>query len=97
MNWDQIEGNWKIYRGKIKERWGKLTDTDLDMIAGKYDQLIGHVQKSYGIVREDAERQIKDFMKKGSPENAGRTNPPPHRTDSDEDWMDSDYGDKKAG
>ena len=61
MNWDQIEGNWKIVRGNVRERWGKLTDDDLDVIAGKRDQLVGRLQKAYGFAREEAERQVNDF------------------------------------
>jgi uncharacterized protein YjbJ (UPF0337 family) len=98
MNWDQIEGNWKIYRGKIKERWGKLTDGDLDVIAGQYDQLLGHIQKTYGMVRKDAKRQIEEFMKKASSESVRRPNPSGYETDTDEERMDSDFGgNKKAG
>lgn len=61
MNWDQMEGNWKEFKGKIREKWGKLTDDDLDVIAGKRDQLIGRIQKSYGIAKEEAERQVSEF------------------------------------
>ena len=61
MNWDQVEGNWKIVRGNVRERWGKLTDDDLDVIAGKRDQLVGRLQKAYGMAREEAERQVSDF------------------------------------
>lgn len=64
MNWDRIEGNWKEYKGKVKERWGKLTDGDLTAIEGKRDQLIGKLQQTYGMAREEAERQIKDFLEK---------------------------------
>lgn len=62
MNWDQIEGNWKIVRGSVRERWGKLSDDDLDVIAGKRDQLVGRLQKAYGVAREEAERQVNDFQ-----------------------------------
>ena len=61
MNWDIIEGNWKQAKGKIKEQWGKLTDSDLDVIAGKKDQLIGFLQKRYGISKDEAEKQVDDF------------------------------------
>lgn len=64
MNWDQIEGNWKIARGNVRERWGELTDDDLDVIAGKRDQLVGRLQKAYGVAREEAERQVNDFAKR---------------------------------
>jgi uncharacterized protein YjbJ (UPF0337 family) len=61
MNWDRIEGNWKQAKGKVKEQWGKLTDDYLNKIAGKRDQLVGKIQESYGIGKEDAERQVKDW------------------------------------
>jgi uncharacterized protein YjbJ (UPF0337 family) len=61
MNWDQIAGNWKQAKGKIREKWGKLTDDDLDVIAGKRDQLIGKVQEKYGIAKEEAEKEVKKW------------------------------------
>jgi uncharacterized protein YjbJ (UPF0337 family) len=61
MNEDRMEGNWKQFKGKVKEQWGKLTDDDLDVIAGKRDQLAGKIQERHGIARDEAERQIKDF------------------------------------
>lgn len=63
MNQDQMEGKWKQFKGKAKEQWGKLTDDDLDVIAGKRDQLIGKVQERYGIAREEAEKQVSAFEK----------------------------------
>ena len=64
MNWDQIEGNWKQFKGKVKEQWGKLTDDHIDMIAGKRDQLSGKIQESYGISKEEADKQISDWERK---------------------------------
>ena len=61
MNWDIVEGNWKQFKGKAKEQWGKLTDDELDVIAGKRDQLSGRVQEAYGVSKEEAEKQIRDF------------------------------------
>ena len=61
MNWDRIEGNWKQLTGKVKLQWGKLTDDDLDVIAGKRDQLIGKIQEQYGIAKDEAERQVDTF------------------------------------
>ena len=61
MNWDTVKGEWKQFRGKIKEQWGKLTDDDLDRIEGKRDQLVGAVQKRYGVAKEEAEKQLHDF------------------------------------
>lgn len=62
MNWDRIEGNWKKFKGKAKQEWGKLTDDQLEVIAGKRDQLLGTIQEHYGISREEAERQINAFQ-----------------------------------
>ena len=61
MNWDGIQGNWKQFTGKIKEQWGELTDDQIDQIAGKRDQLSGKLQESYGITKDEAERQIRTF------------------------------------
>jgi uncharacterized protein YjbJ (UPF0337 family) len=58
MNWDQLEGKWKQVKGAVKQKWGRLTDDDLDVIAGKRDQLIGKIQDRYGITKEEAEKQI---------------------------------------
>jgi uncharacterized protein YjbJ (UPF0337 family) len=59
MNWDRIEGNWKQVTGKAKQQWGKLTDDDLDVVAGRRDELAGKIQARYGIAKEDAEKQVK--------------------------------------
>lgn len=63
MNQDQIEGNWMQFKGKVKEQWGKLTDDDLDVIAGKRDQLLGRIQERHGITREQAEEQVTTWHK----------------------------------
>jgi len=61
MNKDTVEGNWKQLKGKVKEQWGKLTDDDFDVIAGKRDQLVGRIQERHGISRDEAEKQVKDW------------------------------------
>jgi uncharacterized protein YjbJ (UPF0337 family) len=61
MNWDTIKGDWKQFKGRVREQWGKLTDDDLDVIAGRRDQLLGRIQKSYGITKDEAERQLQEF------------------------------------
>lgn len=58
MNWDRIEGNWKQVAGKAKEQWGKLTDDELAVVAGRRDQLAGKIQEHYGVARDEADRQI---------------------------------------
>ncbi|MBP0615822.1 CsbD family protein [Jiella mangrovi] len=62
MNWDQIEGKWKQFRGNAKQQWGKLTDDDLDQIDGNKDILAGKIQEQYGIEKEEAHRQIDDWV-----------------------------------
>jgi uncharacterized protein YjbJ (UPF0337 family) len=61
MNKDTVQGDWKQFKGKIKEQWGKLTDDDLTVIEGKTDQLIGRVQERYGLARDEAERQVREW------------------------------------
>lgn len=61
MNWDQAEGNWKQLKGKVKEKWGKLTDDDVAFINGKRDQLIGRMQERYGIAKDEAEREVREW------------------------------------
>jgi uncharacterized protein YjbJ (UPF0337 family) len=61
MNWDQIQGNWKQMAGKIRETWGKLTDDELETIAGRRDQLVGVIQNRYGVAKEEAEKQVRRF------------------------------------
>ena len=58
MNWLQIEGKWDRMRGKAKEKWGRLTDDELDVVAGKRDQLVGALKDAYGMKKEMAEREI---------------------------------------
>jgi len=58
MNWDRIEGNWKQFKGNVKQQWGKLTDDQLDVIAGKREHLAGKIQESYGITKDEAEKQL---------------------------------------
>jgi uncharacterized protein YjbJ (UPF0337 family) len=62
MNWDQIQGNWKQLTAKVKEKWGKLTDDDLTVIAGKRDQLSGILQERYGYAKEEAEKELDSFI-----------------------------------
>jgi uncharacterized protein YjbJ (UPF0337 family) len=63
MSWNKVEGNWNQFKGKVKEKWGELTDDELDQIAGKRDILIGKIQEKYGIVEDEAEKRIKEFEK----------------------------------
>jgi uncharacterized protein YjbJ (UPF0337 family) len=62
MNWDQVQGKWKQSKGKFREKWGKLTDDDIDVIAGQRDQLVGRIQGRYGIAKEVAQEQADAFV-----------------------------------
>ncbi len=61
MNWDTVEGQWKQFTGAAKERWGKLTDDDLEQINGRREQLAGKIQERYGTAKDAAEREIDQF------------------------------------
>ena len=61
MNWDKVQGDWKQFKGKIKEQWGRLTDDELEKIHGHREQLSGAIQKRYGVAKDEAERQLKEF------------------------------------
>jgi uncharacterized protein YjbJ (UPF0337 family) len=61
MNWDIVEGKWNQFKGQVKEQWGKLTDDELDVIAGNRDKLVGKIQESYGVSRDNADQQVTDW------------------------------------
>lgn len=61
MNWDTIEGKWKQAKGQAQQKWGKLTDDELDVIDGKREELVGKVQEKYGVARDEAEKQVSEF------------------------------------
>jgi uncharacterized protein YjbJ (UPF0337 family) len=63
MNWDRIEGNWKQMVGHAREKWGKLTDSDFEAVAGRRDQLVGRIQERYGIARDVAQQQADEWAK----------------------------------
>ena len=63
MDWNRIEGDWKQMKGKVKEKWGKLTDDDLTAIAGRRDQLEGKIQEHYGYAKNQARREIEDWYR----------------------------------
>ncbi len=63
MNADRLQGKWKQAKGSVKERWGKLTDDDIDVINGQRDQLIGRIQERYGIAKDEAQKQVDQWMK----------------------------------
>lgn len=75
MNWDQIEGKWKQMQGSLKQQWGKLTDDDLDVIAGQRDKLVGKLQERYGYAKDEAQREADEWV-----QSAGAGAGEPHHT-----------------
>jgi uncharacterized protein YjbJ (UPF0337 family) len=61
MNWDVIQGDWQQFKGKVQQRWNKLSDVHLDAIAGKRELLAGKIGEAYGTDKDDTEKQIKEF------------------------------------
>jgi len=59
--WEKFKGSWNQTKGAVKEQWGKLTDDDLKTIGGKRDQLVGKIQNSYGIGKDEAEKQLGEW------------------------------------
>ena len=62
MNWSSVEGNWNQMKGKVKEKWGKLTDDDLVQVGGKHDRLVGLLQQKYGMAKDKVEEQLENFF-----------------------------------
>ena len=63
MNWEQVEGGWKDFKGRVRQKWGKLTDDDAEVIAGSRDRLVGKLQKRYGYKKEQAESELNGWLK----------------------------------
>jgi len=63
MNWDQVQGKWTQMKGSLKEQWGKLTDDDLDVIAGSKDKFVGKLQERYGIKKEQAQAEFDEWCR----------------------------------
>ncbi len=55
-----MKGNWNVIKGKLKQRWARLTDDDLRYVDGKEDELIGRIQKRTGETREVVEKAVKE-------------------------------------
>ena len=62
MDWNRLEGSWKQSKGKIKEKWGQLTDDDLTQINGRRDQLEGKLQERYGLAKDRARKDVEDWL-----------------------------------
>jgi uncharacterized protein YjbJ (UPF0337 family) len=67
MNSDILAGNWKQLKGSMIETWGKLTDDDLDVVAGRREHLVGKIQERYGLTKDQVEIQIKEFEARHKP------------------------------
>jgi uncharacterized protein YjbJ (UPF0337 family) len=63
MNWDRVQGNWKQLKGRVREKWARLTDDHVNAIGGRREVLAGKLQEAYGIGKEEADRQINDWQK----------------------------------
>ena len=61
MDWNRVEGNWKQVKGKVKEKWGKLTDDDLTAINSRREELEGKIQQHYGLAKDQAKKQVDDW------------------------------------
>jgi uncharacterized protein YjbJ (UPF0337 family) len=66
MNWDRIQGNWKQAVGHAKAQWGKLSDDDLTVVAGRRDQLVGKIQERYGVMKDEVEKQLAEWERKAT-------------------------------
>ena len=62
MNWDRVEGNWNAFKGKVQQKWGKLTHDDVNVMEGKRTELSGRLQQRYGVAKDEAERQINTWL-----------------------------------
>ena len=63
MNEDRLKGNWKQIKGKVKTKWGQLTDDEVSQINGERDRLVGTIQEKYGLAKDEAEKQVQEFEK----------------------------------
>ena len=75
MNWDQVAGDWKQMQARIKSKWAKLTDEDLTNLAAKKDLLVGKIQERYGILKDEAERQLDEWIAMSSTSNDAPADP----------------------
>jgi uncharacterized protein YjbJ (UPF0337 family) len=62
LDWNRVEGNWKQFKGQIKEKWGNLTDDDLDRVAGRREQLEGLIQERYGLAKDQVRKEIDNWL-----------------------------------
>ena len=62
MNWDRVQGNWKQFSGKVKEKWGQLTDDDIAQINGNREQLEGKIQARYGTAKDQVKKDVDNWV-----------------------------------
>ena len=72
MNWDQVSGQWAQLRGSLREKWGKLTDDDLEIAAGNRDKLVGLLQERYGLAKDRALESLDKFIADLKPQTKSR-------------------------
>lgn len=63
MNREQVQGAWNELKGKVRTKWSKLTDSDIEAIRGKTDELVGRIQKTYGLKKDQVERDVDEWLK----------------------------------
>ena len=63
MNWEQVQGHWKLLKGTVKQKWGNLTDEEIDIVEGKREELIGRLEAKYGYTKEMAEAEVDAWAK----------------------------------
>jgi uncharacterized protein YjbJ (UPF0337 family) len=63
MNWEHVKADWDLVKGRVKSKWGKLTDNDMTVISGKWDELVARLRHKYGYEKDHAEREVDDFLK----------------------------------
>jgi uncharacterized protein YjbJ (UPF0337 family) len=83
MNWDRIQGEWKQLTSNVKTKWAKLTDDDLTLIGAKKDELVGKIQERYGVLRDEAEKQVDEWISKLPLRRESKTPPGPRDSSAD--------------
>jgi uncharacterized protein YjbJ (UPF0337 family) len=63
MNWDTIQGKWKEVKGQAREKWGRITEDEMDVIAGQREKLEGTIQRVYGKTKDEAKREVDEWAK----------------------------------
>jgi uncharacterized protein YjbJ (UPF0337 family) len=64
MNWEQVGGSWNTLKARVRQKWAKLTDDDVEAVKGRRDELIGRLQQRYGHAKEEIEREVDEFIRK---------------------------------